>query len=148
MSKQATTNVSERPGKWLSIVAGLGIAWNLFGALPFFRSVTATEASLMASGMTQEQAAAMTGYPIWVTIAFAIGVMSGIVGSVLLLMRHALTQPVLVLSLVMYSALWGGYAFYGVFAAFGMSQIVIMTTVVVIAVALLVVSRSVVRKNS
>ena len=46
-----------------------GIGWNLFGAVQFTLSLQATPESLMEQGMTAEQAAVMTGYPLWMTLA-------------------------------------------------------------------------------
>lgn len=131
---------------WLSAGALGGIAWNIFGAVQFAGSVTETEASLIASGLTPEQAAVMTSYPAWMTVAFALGVFGGLVGSVLLLLRRAAAMPVLLASLVAYVALWIGDAVYGVFAAMGATQVVILTLVVAIAAALYAVSRHPVAK--
>ncbi len=126
---------------WVSAGALAGIAWNIFGVVQFAGSVTATEQSLVASGLTAEQAVVMTGYPLWMTLAFAIGVFGGLAGSVLLLLRQAMATPVLAISLGAYVALWVGDAVHGVFAAMGAPQIVILTLVVAIAAALFATSR-------
>lgn len=126
---------------WLTAAALGGIAWNVFGAVQFAGSVTATTESLIASGMTAEQAAVMTGYPAWMTLAFAVGVFGGLIGSVLLLLRRAAAMPVLAASLAAYVALWIGDAVHGVFAALGAPQVAILTTVVAIAAALYAASR-------
>ena len=133
--------LSAPPGLWFTSVAGVGLVWNLFGALQFVRSVTADEVGLVASGMTSEQAAVMTGYPGWMTFAFALGVFGGLVGSVLLLLRLRFAQPILAVSLMAYVALWVGDAVHGVFAAMGLPQIIILTVVVAIAAALFLLSR-------
>jgi hypothetical protein len=113
------TSSLTRPPVWL-VPTGLGgIAWNLFGAVQFAGAVTATAESLVASGLTPGQAAAMTGYPAWMTLAFGIGVAGGPIGSVLLLVRHRLAGLVLAVSLGAYMALWVGDAVHGVFAAMG-----------------------------
>lgn len=125
---------------WLTVVAIGGIAWNVFGAVQFAGSVSATEASLVASGLTLQQAAVMLGYPAWMTLAFAVGVAGGLIGSIFLLLRHRLARPVLAASLLAYIALWIGDAVHGVFAALGSSQVIILSTVVAIAAALLVAS--------
>ncbi|NDV00820.1 hypothetical protein [Pseudoroseicyclus tamaricis] len=126
---------------WLSVAAVGGVAWNLFGVAQFVGSTTATAESLLAAGLTPEQADVMMGYPGWMTFAFGIGVVSGLLGSVLLLFRHALAQPVLAASLLAYVALWVGDAIHGVFAAIGAPQIVIITFVVAVAAALFATSR-------
>lgn len=141
MSTMSIPTSSHRPSVWLIGASLSGIAWNIFGTIQFAMSVTATEASLVASGLTAEQAAVMTGYPGWMTLAFAAGVFGGLAGSMLLLLRHRLAMPVLGVSLAAYVALWVGDAVHGVFAAMGTPQIVILTTVVAIAAALFAISR-------
>ncbi|WP_439574809.1 hypothetical protein [Phreatobacter sp.] len=126
---------------WLAAAAIGGIAWNVFGIVQFIGSVVATEASLIASGMTPEQATVMTGYPAWMTAAFAVGVFGGLAGSMLLLRRHAHAHHVLMASLVAYGALWIGDAVHGVFAALGLQQVIILSLVVAIAAALYALSR-------
>ena len=125
----------------LSAVAFGGIAWNAFGAVQFAGSVTATVESLTASGLTAGQAAIMTGHPLWMTLAFGLGVACGLAGSLLLLLRHRLSRPVLGVSLAAYLALWVGDAVHGVFSALGVTQVVILTIVVAIAAALFAASR-------
>lgn len=132
---------SSRAAIWLLAASLGGIAWNIFGVVQFAGSVTATEVSLVVSGLTTEQAAVMTGYPVWMTAAFAVGVFGGLVGSVLLLLRKAAAGPVLAASLAAYAALWIGDAVHGVFAAMGTPQVVILSTVVAIAAALFAASR-------
>lgn len=130
-----------RAPAWM-IAANLGgIAWNIFGIVQFAGSVSANESSLIASGLTPEQAAVMTGYPAWMTLAFAVGVFGGLAGSVLLLLRRAAAMPVLLASLLAYVALWIGDAVHGVFAAMGAPQVMILTLVVAIAAVLLALCR-------
>ena len=122
---------------WAKIATGLGLAWSLFGAVQFSLSLGATVESLQASGLTAEQAAVMTGYPGWMTVAFAIGTFGGVIGCILLLLRRAMALPVLALSLLAYLALYYGDIVHGVFAAMGTPQVVILSLVVAIAAALL-----------
>jgi hypothetical protein len=125
---------------WFWIAAGLGLAWNIFGVVQFLGSLSATSESLMASGLTAEQAAVMLGYPAWMTIAFAIG-FGGLIGCVLLLMKKRLAVTVFAVSLVGYVILYIGDITEGVFAAIGTSQVVILSMVVAIAAALLWLAR-------
>jgi hypothetical protein len=134
-------NLSARAPIWMTAAAVGGIAWNFFGLVQFAGSVTATETSLIAAGLTPEQAAVMTGYPAWMTLAFAIGAFGGLTGSVLLLVSRAAAMPVLLASLLAYAALWIGDAMHGVFAALGAPQVIILTLVVAFAGALYAVSR-------
>jgi hypothetical protein len=141
MPTVSSTPSSARPPIWLIMVSLGGIAWNLFGAVQFAGSVMATEESLVTSGLTAEQAAIMTGYPVWMTLAFAVGVFGGLAGSALLLLRRGAAMPVLAASLAAYVMLWIGDVVHGVFAAMGAPQVAILTMVVAIAAALFAVSR-------
>jgi len=140
MSELSMSAMPSRALRWLSAASLAGIAWNLFGAVQFVGAVTATEASLVAKGLTPAQAAVMTGYPVWMTAAFAIGVAGGLAGSVLLFVRHAAAMPVLGVSLAAYVALWLGDLIHGVFAALGIGQVAILSIVVAIAAALFALS--------
>lgn len=126
---------SARP-RWVTLAALAGIGWNIFGLAQFAASVTATESSLIASGLTPEQAAVMTGYPGWMTAVFFLGVAGGLFGSLLLALRSGLARPVLLASFLAYVALWIGDAIHGVFAAMGAPQVIILTLVVAIAAGL------------
>lgn len=141
MSATSLNLSSARAPVWFIATSLGGIAWNLFGAIQLAASVMATQESLIASGLTADQAAVMTGYPAWMTVAFAAGVFLGLAGSVLLLLRRSTAMPVLGVSLVAYIALWIGDAVHGVFAAMGTPQVVVVTLVVVIAAVLFFVSR-------
>lgn len=99
----ALTRHPSGPLAVLWITATLGLAWNLFGLVRFAATEFATEPGLVAGGMTPAQAALYAGLPTWMALAFAVGVLGGIGGCVLLLLlrRHA-ALPVLAASL-------GGY---------------------------------------
>jgi hypothetical protein len=93
--------------------------------------------SLMNNGLTKEQAELYVSLPQWMTGAFAVGVFGGVIGSILLLMRMPVAKTVFGISLAAYIILYIGDITQGVFAAFGLSQVLILTTVVAIAAGLL-----------
>ena len=126
---------------WFWAASGLGALWNAYGVFQFFNAATATRESLVAMGMTEFQAQALSSYPLWMTAAFAIGTLGGLIGSVLLLLRRRRAVPVLMTSLAGYVVLYVGDISEGVFAALGASQVIILSFVVVIALGLLWVSR-------
>ncbi len=137
MASSASASMVTNRLKGFWILAGLGLAWNVFGLVQFAGSLTSTADSLMEAGMTAEQAAVMKGYPIWMTFAFAIGTLGGTVGCCLLLMHSKYSIPIFWISFLAYIVLYIGDYTEGVFAALGPPQVIILTTVVVIAAALL-----------
>jgi hypothetical protein len=128
--------------RWFWIVTLLGLAWNIFGLVQFVSSLSATQESLVAGGLSAEQASVMLGYPVWMTIAFAIGVVGGTLGCVLLALRRRLAVGVFAASLLGYIALWIGDAVHGVFAAMGAPQVIILSIVVAIALGLWLMARA------
>ena len=139
MREQLETGMRGRAAVWLPGAALAGLGWNLFGLWQFAGSLRQTGESLMAAGMTAEQAEIYLALPGWMTAVFAVGVIGGAVGSVLLLLRRAVAVPVFALSLGGYVALFAGDLAYGVFAGIP-EQLVIITCVVLIAVALFALS--------
>ncbi len=118
-------------------MAIFGLAWNIFGVVQFLQSLAGSAAALMAQGMTAEQAELYLKLPTWMTAAFALGVFGGVSGSFLLLFRSRFCVPVFAASLLAYGVLYIGDIVEGVFAAFGTSQVIILTFVVIVAALLL-----------
>jgi hypothetical protein len=123
--------------KWLWLAAGLGLAWNVFGVVQYLSTARASVDALVRGGMTQAQATLYAGLPAWMGAAFAVGVLGGVLGSALLLLRRRATVPVFVVSLMAYVVLYIGDITLGVFEAFGTPHVVILSLVVLIAGALL-----------
>lgn len=121
---------------WLTGLAAAGIAWNLFGLWQFAGSFTQTEQSLMDAGMTADQAAIYLALPVWTSIAFAIGVLGGLAGSIALFLRRSLAVSILSASLAGYIILFAADWSFGVFAAIP-AQLAILGVVVLIAFILL-----------
>lgn len=142
-----TTTFASMP-TLIRAVAALGVAWNVFGVVQFWGQVSATPAMLMAKGMTAAQANLYASLPGWMTIVFAIGVFGGLVGATLLLIGQRAASTLLGMSLIGYIALYIGDITQGVFAAFGTSQVVVLTIVVAIAAALLMLSLHADRRGS
>jgi hypothetical protein len=122
--------------KWYWWLALLGLAWNLFGVYRFLATTLATVEGLVGQGLTQAQAELYVGLPVWMNVAFALGVYGGTLGCLLLLLCNALAKPVFAFSLAAYAVLYLGDITQGVFAAFGSAQVTILTTVVAIAAGL------------
>jgi hypothetical protein len=131
-----------------TIAALLVLAWNAFGAVQFARTALADEAAMVAAGMTPAQAAVMAGLPGWMHAAFAAGVLGGLAGAALLLLRRREATAALAVSLAGYVALFAGDALHGVFAAFGPSQVAVLALVVAVAAALLAMARRAARAGA
>lgn len=121
---------------WFWAAAAFGLIWNVYGVYQFMGTFSQTTESLMAAGMTADQAAIYLALPAWITVVFAIGVFGGLAGSVLLMLRKAVAVPVLAVSLAGYIALFSGDYAYGIFENIP-TQLAILVFVVVVAAALL-----------
>ncbi len=84
--------------KWFLIIASVAVVWNVLGIFAYFSTVlmSAEEFAKMPQAMQDLQKAT----PIWATIAFAIAVFMGTIGSLLLVIKKSLALPILVLSLL------------------------------------------------
>lgn len=131
----------------LRLLALFGVAWNIFGIVQFLATVTASTDRLVTMGMDAAQAELYFGLPFWMDIVFAIGVFGGLAGSALLLAGRRLAVPILATSLAAYLALYAGDIALGVFAAFGLQQVLILSFVVAVAVALLLTARGAVHRG-
>lgn len=138
---QSMPKQARRGPPWFWVASSFGALWNAYGVFQFFKAVTTTRENLIAMGMTELQAETMSSYPLWMTAAFAVGTLGGLVGSVLLLLRRREAVPVFMASLAGYVVLYIGDITEGVFAALGASQVIILSLVAVIAFGLLLTSR-------
>jgi hypothetical protein len=100
----------------------------------------------MAVGLTASQADLYLSLPSWISAAFGVGVVGGLVGSVALLMKNARAVAIFGVSMAGYIILFSGDVYYGVFATIP-TQLVILTAVIVIAAALLWVSIHAKKRN-
>jgi hypothetical protein len=135
----AIESAGDRTARWLQAVAAVGVLWNGYGVYQFVGTLASGPDDLMAIGMTSDQVAVYTSLPAWTTIAFAVGVFGGLIGSALLALGRRASFAVLATSAVGYVALFAGDALHGVFKAIP-AQFAILTLVVVIAFALLAVA--------
>lgn len=127
--------------RWLRVLSILGILWNVFGLYQYVGTFTKAGQAAMTAGMTNAQATLYLSLPAWISVVFAIGVFGGLGGSIALALRHRMSRPVLVASLVGYILLFAGDVYHGVFAAIP-NQLVILAVVVIIAAVLLWTSRA------
>ena len=95
--------VTGRAPMHLWIVGGLGTLWNEFGAYDYVMTRmrnTDYLASMMPDVDPQATLAWVDGFPIYAQFGWGLGVWMGLIGCVLLLMRHRWSVPVLGLSVL------------------------------------------------
>lgn len=142
------TPSAPRGSLWrLRALALFGVAWNIFGVVQFLATATASQEGLVTMGMDAAQAELYLGLPVWMDLAFGLGVFGGLVGSGLLLAGRRLALLVLGASLAAYGVLYAGDIALGVFAAFGLQQVLILSFVVAVAAALLLAARRAVHRG-
>jgi hypothetical protein len=83
--------ITAKPPLHLWIVGGLATLWNAFGCYDYFMTRTqgAPYIESMMPGLDGEAMMAyINSFPAWASAGWALGVWGGLLGSVLLLMRH------------------------------------------------------------
>lgn len=135
---QMATDRGRTPA-WLLLVAGFGVAWNAFGIVQLIDFVSQTHESLMMKGMSDSAADLYYALPTWMKLAFALGSIGGLVGSVLLGVRRPSAVTMLAASLAGYLVLFAGDYAHGVFDVIE-GQMAILSMVIAIAIGLLGVS--------
>ena len=93
-TKQAP-EVTAIPG-WFKVVAILALLWNLLGVMAFVGQMLMKPEQIAELPLAEQNLYAAT--PIWATLAFAIAVFSGALGSLALLMKKAFCYQLFVLS--------------------------------------------------
>ena len=139
--------INGKPPTAFWVIGGVALAWNLIGMMLFYMQVSATDEVLrVAYGEAEYEY--LTAIPAWVMTAYAIAVIAGVLGCVLLLMRKAWAIPVFIVSLVAI-LVQDTYSFFlsDAVEVFGAGVMVIPTVVLVIAIGLVFYSRSAKEKN-
>jgi hypothetical protein len=132
--------VKERAPMHLWIVGGLGTLWNGFGAYDYWMTRTRNTdylAGMMPDVDPQATLAWVDSFPVWAQFGWGLGVWMGLLGSILLLVRHRFAVHTLALSAL--GAIIGlGYQIIAAPPLAGMEDDTMMTVMpfVIIAVAI------------
>ena len=136
----------------LWIVGGLATLWNAFGCFDYFMTRTRGAAYIESMMPTIDGAAMMAyinNFPIWAAIGWGLGVRAGLVGSILLLVRHRWAAAALGLSLI--GAVVGiGYQLANPVGMIEISQGVngmVPYIIIIVALALFLYARAMQRKG-
>ena len=116
---------------WFRAVALLALAWNAFGVTMYLSSVGVFGNPM--AGLSESERAAAASIPGWITGAFAIGTLAGLIGSVGLLLCKAWAQPVLIVSMAALLVLESWILFFsGAVEAFGVAVPVTVSAVAIL----------------
>ena len=128
------------------IIAGAALVWNLIGLLIYYQEVTLSAEALAT--LTDAQREFIAGRPQWATSAYAIAVTTGVLASLLLLLRKRLAVVMYAVSLVgILVQDVHGFLIANGYAVWGTPALIIAVAVLVVAVALLLYSRAAQAKN-
>ncbi len=117
---------------WYWIISGLALAWNALGVMVYLQQVFMTAEDFRNLDPAQQDL--LSNQPEWITVAFAIAVLAGFVGCILLLLRRKIAVRMLVLSFVAVVAQYSGFYLEGYWE--GLSGVAILMPVLVPLVAL------------
>ena len=134
--------INGKPPSAFWIIGGVALVWNLIGGMLFYMQVSSSDEVLKAA-YGEAEYEYLSNIPTWVTTAYGIAVITGIVGCILLLMRKTLAIPVFAVSLIAIIA-QDTYSFFlsNATEVFGTGVIVIPTVVLIISIGLVFYSRS------
>lgn len=115
-------------------VGAATLLWNGFGAFQWYRQVTRSQGYW--GNLTMEQVQFVIAQPMWVEVAFGVGVWTGVLGALMLLLRRRLAFNAFVASLI---AIVINTAFMQVLsngrAVFGNGTLIAAVAVIVVAAA-------------
>lgn len=124
-----TTSNKPNTGFW--IIAVIALIWNLIGVFMYLAQTVLMTDELKAA-LPTEQLELINSSPSWLNIVFAIGVFSGVLACLMLLVRKKLAVPLFAISLLMV-LIQNIYGWFGTNAAevYGSVQGYIMPLIVI-----------------
>ena len=131
-NENTTPSVATPISFW--VIASLILIWGLLGVIHFLDFMTTTVERLVSQGMTIEQAEFFLNAPSYFVVLFGLGVWSGLLGAVLLILRKAWAAPAFLFSAVITVVSFVSDAIYGSFSVLG--AIYMLVVIFTLAVAL------------
>jgi hypothetical protein len=129
----ASSSSNSRTHRW---IAGAALVWNLLGLMAFVMQVTMTPEQIAA--LPAAERAAHDAMPAWITVAFAVAVGGGVLGSIGLLLRQSWAVAAFAVSLfALVAQIAGGYLLTPLWQATGAAGAVLPALLLLIGVALL-----------
>ena len=128
------------------IISVIALLWNLMGCIAYLGMQMMPPELLEA--MPEAERTLMENTPVWATAAFAVAVWFGLLGSILLLLRKALSQIVFVISLlgIIVQQIWN-FTNGKSFEVFGVEQAIMPIVFVLIGIYLIVYAKKAKENN-
>lgn len=130
-----------RPPASFWVIGAIALVWNLIGLVFYYSHVTMSPDAL--EGFTEAQQDFFTTTPVWATSAYAIAVTTGVLGSLLLLLRKIWAAPMFILSLAgVVVQQFHAFVLANAIEIWGTDGVILPALVIVIAIALVIYSRT------
>lgn len=122
--------------RWFWRIAGLSLIWNLLGVGAFMAQMMTTPE--MMAELPQAEQDLYNNTPMWATVAFAIAVFGGALGSAALFIRKAFALVLFIISLMAVAVqMFHSFFISNSFEVFGPGGLIMPVMVVTIAIALI-----------
>ena len=129
-------NVSKSP-RWIIWVAIAALVWHILGLAAFFNHISMSKEAFAL--LTEPEKYVYQNTPIWARAAYAIAVISGVVGSCLLIQGKALAQPVFILSFVAVMVqMYFAFVVINSYELIGVTSAIMPILIIAIATALII----------
>ena len=83
---------------WFWIIGIVSLLWNIMGIFSFVRHTFISEEALAL--LSEKEQSLYNSFHLWVSVVFAIAVLTGFVGSIMLLARQQMSHPIFKISLI------------------------------------------------
>lgn len=124
---------------WYWIISGLALLWNALGLLVYLQQAFMSAEDFRNLDPVQQDL--LSNQPEWITAAFAIAVLAGFVGCILLLLRRKLAVRMLILSFLAVVAQYTGFYLEGYWHGLSGAAILMPVLVPIVAMGLVFFAR-------
>lgn len=137
---------TNKPNSVFWIISVIALLWNAMGVFQYLAMTLMKEATMEA--MPAEQVALVEGLPSWYNYVFAVAVIAGFLGCLLLLLRKKLATPILGISLLAVLVQMGYWLFAtDVMEVVGLQAVIMPLVVIIIAIFLYFYSKGAAQKG-
>jgi hypothetical protein len=132
--------------KWFLLLALLALLWNLIGCAAFVQQALLSPAALAA--LPEAEQALLRAQPMWATVAYAVAVFGGAIGSLALLLKRRFALVLLTISLLgVLLQMFHVFILSRAVEVYGAAALSLPAMVIVIAFALVWLARTAVRRR-